>query len=103
MKKILILCVAFLAVGCGGSAQQSAFDAATPTFESVALEITSSDTNSANFESTTASSDSPDTESTAAGDASVTDPCHPHLFMRTHEIVDGTIAACGEFSGRSGT
>ena len=56
MKKILILCVAFLAVGCGGSAQQSAFDAATPTFESVALEITSSDTNSANFESTTASS-----------------------------------------------
>ena len=88
MKKILILCVAFLAVGCGGSAQQSAFDAATPTFESVALEITSSDTNSANFESTTASSDSPDTESTAAGDASVTDPCHPHLFMRTHEIVD---------------
>jgi hypothetical protein len=88
MKKILPLSVVALAFGCGGSSQQSAFDAATPTFESVALEITSSDTNSANFEGTEASSVSPDTESTAAADASVTDPCHPHLFMRTREIVD---------------
>jgi hypothetical protein len=88
MKKILPLSVVALAFGCGGSSQQSAFDAATPTFESVALEITSSDTNSANFEGTTTTSVSPDTESTAAADANVTDPCHPHLFMRTREIVD---------------
>jgi hypothetical protein len=85
MKKILPLSVAALAVGCGGSAQQSAFDSATPTFESVALEITSSDTNSSNFEGT---SDPVDDAATA--DAGVSDVCHPHLFVRTHQIVDST-------------
>ena len=88
MKKIVPLSVTALALGCGGSAQQSAFDSATPTFESVALEITSSDTVSSNFEDTASGSSSPDTESTNAADASVTDPCHPHLFMRTREVID---------------
>jgi hypothetical protein len=89
MKKIVPLSVAALAFGCGGSAQQSSFDSATPTFESVALEITSSDTNSSNFEGT-AASDTPDTESPAATDAGAADQCHPHLFVRTHEVVEAT-------------
>jgi hypothetical protein len=89
MKKILPLSVAALAFGCGGSAQQSSFDRATPTFESVALEITNSDSNSSNFDGT-AASDSPDTETTAPTDGSVADQCHPHLFVRTHEVVDAT-------------
>jgi hypothetical protein len=89
MKKILPLSAAALALACGGgSAQQSAFDRATPTFESVALEVTDSDAVSSNFEGTTGASDSLDAESNAAADASVGDPCHPHLFLRTHEIVD---------------
>jgi hypothetical protein len=95
MRKILCLSAAVLAAACGGSAQQDAFVRATPAFGAVALEITSSDTNSANFENES----EPDDDAAESADTSVGDPCHPHLFLRTHDIVSLTNRGLGRVLG----
>ena len=95
MRKILCLSAAALAAACGGSAQQDAFARATPAFGAVALEITSSDTNSSSFENES----EPDDDAAESADASVGDPCHPHLFLRTHDIVSLTNRGLGRVLG----
>jgi hypothetical protein len=96
MRKILCLSAAALATACGGgSAQQDAFVRATPAFDAVALEITSSDSNSANFENET----EPDDDAIESADAGTADACHPHLFLRTHEVVSLTNRGLGRVLG----
>ncbi|HWE22515.1 MAG TPA: hypothetical protein VG496_01120 [Myxococcales bacterium] len=95
MRKILCFCAATLAAACGGPAQQDAFQRATPAFSAVALEITSSDANSANFENEAEpDDDTDDSADTAGGDA-----CHPHLFLRTHDVVHLTNRGLGRIFG----
>ncbi|HYZ90057.1 MAG TPA: hypothetical protein VE620_12235 [Myxococcales bacterium] len=95
MRKILCLSAVGLAFACGGSAQQSAFQSATPAFNSVALEITSSDANSANFENES----EPDDDDADDADVAAGDACHPHLFLRVHDIVHLTNRGLGRILG----
>src|SRR2546423_10342809 len=95
MRKILCLSAAALATACGGSAQQDAFVRATPAFDAIALEITSSDSNSASFENET----EPDDDASESVDAGTADACHPHLFLRTHEVVSLTNRGLGRILG----
>jgi hypothetical protein len=63
----------FLLAACGGT-DDSEFQKNAPTYDLVHLEMDSTDATP------------PDT-STALTQALDTDPCHPHLFARTHEVV----------------
>ena len=95
MRKTVMVSAALLAAACGGSAQQDGFERATPAFDAVALEITSSDSASSNFENES----EPDDDASEVADASVGDPCHPHLFLRTHEVVELTNRGLGRVLG----
>jgi hypothetical protein len=96
MRKILCVTAATLAAACGGASQQDAFTQSTPAFDSVALEISTSDASSSRFEddSTVGDDDADD-----ATDAGVADPCHPHLFIRTHEVVTSFNRGLGRILG----
>ena len=87
MKRILCLAALLAAGACGGSAQDD-FAKATPSFDAVALDISAADALPENFEAPASSSQG----LTAAVDAqaAVDDPCHPHLFLRTHALVSAT-------------
>src|SRR5690349_1191296 len=80
MKKICLLALLASAFGCGGGASDE-FDGATPSFDAVSLEISAADS-------------SPDAaDLNAASDQALlaTDnPCHPHLFLRAHAVVEAT-------------
>ena len=75
MKKIAMLGIAALVAACGG-AQGDAFDRATPSFDTLALDMTEAD-------ATPDESAQPASEVQAL-DAARDEPCHPHLFIRTH-------------------
>ena len=84
MKRMLSLAAVVVAAACGGSAQDD-FAKATPSFDAIALDISDADAVPENFESASGSG--------AMGvDAqpAIDDPCHPHLFLRTHAIVAAT-------------
>ena len=85
MRKILSLAAMVAVASCGGAAQDD-FAKATPSFDSVALEISDADAVPENFEAPAS------TQQALAADAQVAveDPCHPHLFLRTHAIVAAT-------------
>jgi len=89
MKKILSLAVVAAAAACGGPAQDD-FGRATPTFESVALEMTAADAVGENFDASATAGATLGLSADPAADAQVDDPCHPHLFLRTHAIVAAT-------------
>jgi hypothetical protein len=95
MRKILCLSAVALAAACGGSAQQDAFQSATPAFDSVALEITNADANSASFENES----EPDDDAADSADMVSGDPCHPHLFLRVHDVVQLTNRGLGRILG----
>lgn len=76
MKLNRILPLTLLAAAaCGGSASTDQFRANAPSFEKLAISQNDSDT-----------ADSPATAA-ALADAATTPDCHPHLFVRTGEIV----------------
>jgi hypothetical protein len=75
---------AFLAA-CGGSATDDLVRA-TPSFDSMSMDISDLDAE-APATSTALTIDE------APADLSAADACHPHLFLRTHDIVDATNAA----------
>jgi len=85
MRKILSLAAMVAVASCGGAAQDD-FSKATPSFDSLALDIGAADAVPENFEAPASDSQ------TAADVAQVAaqDPCHPHLFLRTHAIVAAT-------------
>jgi hypothetical protein len=67
-----------LLAACGG-ASTSTFEDAAPSYQELSMDLTSSDTSAPNaLVASTASSDA----------AAMTMPeCHPHLFIRTHDVV----------------
>jgi hypothetical protein len=82
MKLNRILPLTLLAAAaCGGSASTNEFRANAPTFEKLAISQNDSDTAAA--PATAAAL----TEAAATPDATTPD-CHPHLFVRTGEIVE---------------
>jgi hypothetical protein len=74
----LPLALAALA-GCGGAANESAFQSAAPSYQALSMDLTSSDTNAPSAAALTV-------EIGGAADAASPD-CHPHLFIRTHDVV----------------
>jgi hypothetical protein len=80
MKKICLLAVLASALACGGSASDE-FDGATPSFDAVSLDIGDADASADSTDLNAAS----DEQALLAGN-----PCHPHLFLRTHQIVEAT-------------
>jgi len=62
------------AAACGGSATTNDFRANAPTFEKLAISQNDGDTSG--------------TPAAALTEAAVTPDCHPHLFVRTGEIVE---------------
>jgi hypothetical protein len=80
MKKMCLLVLLASALGCAGGASDE-FDGATPSFDTVSLDISDAD----------AAPDS--TDANAASDFQLLgagNPCHPHLFLRAHAIVEAT-------------
>ncbi len=70
--RLLSVVAAGALAACGRGATQDAIDAA-PTYESLALDQTSTDV-------------TPPADSSAQA-LMIDDTCHPHLFMRSHEVV----------------
>ena len=67
-----------LLTACGGGSTSSFRDAA-PSYQALSMDLTSSDTSAPNaLVASTASSDAA---------ASTLPECHPHLFIRTHDVV----------------
>ena len=85
MRKILSLAAMVAVAACGGAAQDD-FAKATPSFDSMALDISASDAVPENFEASAMSSQA----GVASSQVAIDDPCHPHLFLRTHTIVAAT-------------
>ncbi len=83
MKPTRLLISALLALaalaGCGGTTSESAFQAAAPNYQALSMDLTSGDEAAPSAAALTV----------ADGDAAaVTLPdCHPHLFIRTHDVV----------------
>lgn len=80
---------AFTVVGCGGS---DAFQKNVPDYQTFALEMDSTDSTPPTDTQTTTGAMTAAVTSTAG---TSTDPCHPHLFERSHEVIhrlNGTIA-----------
>jgi len=82
MRKILSLAAMVAVAACGGAAQDD-FAKATPSFDSVTLDISDADAVPENFESPASDQQALVADSQIAHD----DPCHPHLFLRTHAVV----------------
>jgi hypothetical protein len=78
ISSALPLALAALA-GCGGAASESTFQAAAPSYQALSMDLTSSDTTAPSALALTA----------ASGDAAAATlpDCHPHLFIRTHDVV----------------
>ncbi|MFT3916854.1 MAG: hypothetical protein QM704_23055 [Anaeromyxobacteraceae bacterium] len=86
MKRLsLFLAAAFLAA-CGGASQSTtveALSASAPSYDAVAMDVTAADAVSpALSEAVTPASAS---ELAGIQSAVTEDPCHPHLFVRTHD------------------
>jgi hypothetical protein len=82
MKPTRLLISALLALaalaGCGGTTSESAFQAAAPNYQALSMDLTSSDASAPSAAALTVASDA----------TAVTLPdCHPHLFIRTHDVV----------------
>jgi hypothetical protein len=88
MKRIGMLALV-AAAACGGPAQDE-FAKATPTFESVALDMTAADAVGENFDDAATASATAGLSAESAVDAQAMDPCHPHLFLRAHAVVAAT-------------
>src|SRR5690349_18932896 len=86
MRKILSLAAVTVLAACGGAAQDD-FARATPSFDAVALDISAADAVPENFD---ASASIPAGLTSADSQAALDDPCHPHLFLRTHAVVAAT-------------
>lgn len=82
MKKVAILAAGALFVAaCGGKVNQELIDAA-PGYDALAMDMTSADT------TPPANALGPgSTPGDGANPRVLDDPCHPHLFWRTHEVV----------------
>jgi hypothetical protein len=82
MKITPLIAVLFLAAACGGPSQDN-FNQATPSFESMSMDVTAADATP---------DDGPGTTTSDPSIAIVppADLCHPHLFARTHAIVQAT-------------
>lgn len=77
LTSALPLALAALA-GCGGVASESAFQSAAPSYQALSMDLTSSDTAAPGAVALTV----------AGADTAATLPdCHPHLFLRTHDVV----------------
>ncbi len=87
MKRILSLAAVVAAAACGGPAQDD-FAKATPAFDAVALDISAADAVPENFDASASSSQA--LAAAVDAQAAVDDPCHPHLFLRTHAVVAAT-------------
>ncbi len=70
----LPLALAALA-GCGGGASESAFQAAAPSYQALSMDLTTTDATA------------PAALTVAGGAAATLPDCHPHLFLRTHDVV----------------
>jgi hypothetical protein len=80
MKTIILLAVAAsAAAACGGGANDG-FDRATPSFDAISLDISDSDAVGGRAQLAAANDQQ----------ALASDACHPHLFVRTHAIVNAT-------------
>jgi hypothetical protein len=80
MKNVALTLLVAAAVACGGSATDD-FDRATPSFDAVSLDISDSDAVAGSAQLGAAAD---------AQQAASSDPCHPHLFLRAHAIVEAT-------------
>src|SRR5579859_7250130 len=76
---VAVSLLAAVASACGGQTADSKFAANAPTYDQASVVIDDTDATPPS----TATAISP--SSALAADAA-TDPCHPHLFSRTHEI-----------------
>jgi hypothetical protein len=80
VKKFALLALLASALACSGGASDE-FDGATPSFDAVSLEIADADASPDSMNLDVAS----DQRLLAADN-----PCHPHLFLRAHAIVEAT-------------
>ncbi len=71
-----------LAAGCGGGGSDAFVDAA-PSYSALSMDMTGSDTSAPSAVALTAS---PLTAEPSTAAALTPDLCHPHLFIRTHEV-----------------
>ena len=82
MKPSRLLISALLALaalaGCGGAATESTFQAAAPNYQALSMDLTSSDETAPSAAALTAAG-------SEAAAATLPD-CHPHLFIRTHDV-----------------
>ena len=85
LRVVLAVAPALLAA-CGGAATDD-LARATPSFDSMSMDISDLDAQEPGT-STALTIEDP-----AAPDLSAPDGCHPHLFVRTHDIVEATNAA----------
>ena len=90
LKKISILVLVGAAAACGGPAADE-FARSAPSFDSVSMDMNDSD-------SVATSERAPVLVSTEENLDS--DPCHPHLFSRTREIVRATNGGLFKLLGR---
>jgi len=80
-----------MASACGGAkSSESSFQSAAPSYEALAMDLTSSDATAEELTTGTAASaltGSPGGEAALMRHPIFDVPCHPHLFYRSHEVV----------------
>ena len=83
---VLLVVAPALVAACGGSATDE-LAPATPSFDSMSMDISDLDA------AVPAAQAALTVDATADQALTAADACHPHLFLRTHDIVDATNAA----------
>jgi len=86
LRTVLTVAPALVAA-CGGTAATDDLLRATPSFDSMSMDISDLDAEPP------ATSNALTVDDASAVDLAAADACHPHLFLRTHDIVDATNAA----------
>src|SRR5438874_12447531 len=81
--RVVLAVAPALVAACGGGATDD-LARATPSFDSMSMDISDLDAQAP------ATSTALTIEDPAAADLSAADACHPHLFLRTHDIVEAT-------------
>jgi len=79
--RVVLAVAPALVAACGGSATDD-LARATPSFDSMSMDISDLDAQAPATSTALTIAD--------AADLTAADACHPHLFLRTHEIVDAT-------------
>src|SRR2546430_7665081 len=81
--RVLLALAPALVAACGGAATDDLLRA-TPSFDSMSMDISDLDAQAP------ATSTALTIDDASAVDLSAAEACHPHLFLRTHDIVQAT-------------